>query len=145
MWERALSFHALSERADLSAPPRVQQTTWKLPESCTLGIFMEASIKSLRSDGSLTPFLVTLPSQELRDGAKNSKLLIMARSFQRPASSRSHPGVRPESPHQSKRHSYHPGNYMGFRSPVSGAGGKGQYIFSAISPSSFAFLYLLLL
>ena len=45
--------------------------------------FMEAS--SCRHDWSLTPFLALLPSLDNGGGAENSKLLIMAWSYQWPA------------------------------------------------------------
>ena len=54
--------------------------TWKLSELHTTGIFVEAS--SRRHDQLLTPFPALLSSQENGGWAENSKLLIMAWSFQ---------------------------------------------------------------
>lgn len=59
--------------------------SWKLSEPPATGILMHAS--SLRHDLSLTPFSTLLSPQENvgGGGAKNSKLLIVSWSFQRPS------------------------------------------------------------
>ena len=78
-------------------------------------------------------FQLSFLLKRLGGGAENSKLLIEASSFQLPTPPRGHPGAHPESPHSNKRHFYHLGNYKGFRRPVPGTGGRGQYIYILLS------------
>ena len=61
-------------------------------------------------------FELLFPLWRMRGGAQNSKLPTIAWSV-----TSLHPGVHQESPpHQSRRHSHHPGNSKGFSSSVSG-------------------------
>lgn len=72
-----------------------------------------------QTGSSLSPvvlgFYRGLFSQENGGGAEVSKLLIM-------------PSVSGEPPSSRKRYSYYPGNYLGFRSPVSGTRVKDQIL-----------------
>lgn len=96
--------------------------TWKLSKPHTLGI----SRRFRHMDTtSFIPFLALLPSQECGEW-----------SWKCPASSHSlvflvtrpHPGVHPESPQYNTSHSYHPGNFEGFRSPVLATGVRDQVL-----------------
>ena len=73
---------------------------------------------------SLSPF-----SREWGAGiTENFKLLNMAFLSGDQPPPGSHPGAHPESSHENKRHSYHSGNYKGFRSPVSETRVKNQIL-----------------
>ena len=80
-WDLGASI--LMELECVTFPVWMCSRTWRLLETCTTGIFMEAS--SHRHDRSLTPFIPLSLLWRIGDGAENSKLLIMACSFQWPA------------------------------------------------------------
>lgn len=109
----------------LCHPPStwMRSKAWKLSE--LLGYFYGGFI--FWHDRSLTPLLALLPLKRMGSRAENSKLFVMACSNDQ-QSSRNHPEVHPELPHQNRRHAYHPGNYEGFRSSVSGTRVKVQIV-----------------
>lgn len=114
--------------------------TCKLPKPHSSGIFMAAL--SHRHDRWLTESPVSLLSPEI----ESFGLLIMAWSFRWAPPFRRYLRARQDSPHDDKRRSYHPGNVKefrnsvwdapitsmssgndkGFRSCLSGTGGRGQ-------------------
>ena len=115
----------LSQHQNLSTNP---EALWNL---CFWDI-MEAP--SQRQDQSWTSFSALLPSQEKGEQSwkfqtSNHGLVFLETS--------SHPEAHPESPHQNKRYSYHPGNYKDFRSSMPGTAGRDKYTFSIISQTYY--------
>lgn len=92
-----------------------------------LGDFFWGGTSSFGHDKPSSPFSVLLPSQENGVGAKTFKppswlgLLLTS----------PHPEAMQKSTQthlmRTKRHTYHLGNYTGFRSSVPGTGGRDQY------------------
>ena len=115
----------------------VYSPTWKLSEPHSLWIFVEAS--SHRYDWLWTQSPAPLPS--LEDGvgrSESSKLLIMAWSFWWPAPILMLIRSPPRVVSLEQKHFYYWGNYKGFRSSLSGAGGRDQIHISHYVTSTYS-------